>query len=120
MPRCQARPNYLLLRSAAILLLAGCAHWEPYSIPSAGGTRARLPSSLRITAAESSSSLIVDPYVREDTLYGTTRGDTVALPLSAIRALERQRLDPGRTFAAVAGGLAVWATLGLLGEGLDR
>lgn len=119
MPRCQVLLNRLVLRSAPILLLVACAHWEPYSIPGAGGPLARLPSTLRVTAAESTSSQVVDPYVSADTLYGTSRGDTVAHALGTIRALERQRLDPGRTIAAVGGGLAVWVTLAFLGGGLD-
>lgn len=103
---------------APALLLVGCAHWEPYPIPSPGGPSPRFPSSLRVTAA-GAPAVVVEPVVRADTLYGTSRGDSVALALQTIQALERQRLDSSRTFAAVFGGLAAWVGLGVLGGGLE-
>lgn len=100
------------------ILLTGCAHWESYPVPSAGGPSPRFPSSLRVTA-EGAPAVVVEPFVRADTLYGTSRGDSVAVALHTIQSLERQRLDGGRTFIAVFGGLTAWLGLGLLGGGLE-
>lgn len=100
------------------LLLVGCAHWEPYPVPSLGAPGPEFPSSLRVTAA-SAPAVVVEPFVQSDTLYGTSRGDSVAVPLQAIQALERQRLDGGRTFAAVFGGLAAWLAVGFLAGGME-
>jgi hypothetical protein len=57
--------------------------------------------------------------VQADSLYGRSRGDTVALALRTIQTLERQKLDAGRTLLTVLGGLAAWISLGLLAGGLE-
>lgn len=102
-----------------VVLLLGCAHWEPYPLPAPAPEAPRLPTSLRVWAAARAPTVLVWPRVRADTLYGSSRGDTLAIPLSAVRRLERQRLDVGRTVAAVAGGLALWITAALLGGALE-
>ncbi|MEO8090354.1 MAG: hypothetical protein ABI703_08665 [Gemmatimonadales bacterium] len=106
-------------RGAVLLLLIGCVHWEPYAVPYPGDPSSRFPSSLRVTASAGAPAVVVNPFVRGDTLYGTSRGDTVAVSLQAIQALERQRIDGGRTLVTVVGGLAAWMTVGLLGGGLE-
>lgn len=59
------------------------------------------------------------PLLRADTLYGRSRGDTLAFPLSGIQRLERQRLEVARTVATVVGSLALVITASLLGGGLE-
>ena len=63
--------------------------------------------------------MLVHPFVRRDTLYGRSRGDTLGIPLIAIEHVERPRLDGLRTAATVVGGIAAWVTVGLLGGGLE-
>jgi hypothetical protein len=58
--------------------------------------------------------VLVAPFVRHDTLYGRSHGDTVAVALTQIARAARPRLDGARTAGSVAGGLALWATVGLL------
>jgi hypothetical protein len=102
-----------------VVLLLGCAHWEPYPLPASAPEAPRLPTSLRVWTAARPATVLTWPRVRADTLYGSSRGDTLAIPLSAVRRLERQRLEVGRTVAAVAGGLALWITVGVLAGGLE-
>jgi hypothetical protein len=108
-----------ILLVALVALLLGCAHWEPYPLPASTPEAPRLPTSLRVWTADRAATVLARPMVRADTVYGSSRGDTLAIPLSAVQRLERQRLEAGRTAAAVAGGLALWITLGVLGGGLE-
>jgi hypothetical protein len=102
-----------------MIMFLGCAHWEPYPIPNAGAPSPSFPSSLRVTPAAGSPIVVVEPVVQADSLYGRSRGDTVALALRTIQTLERQKLDAGRTLLTVLGGLAAWISLGLLAGGLE-
>jgi hypothetical protein len=102
-----------------VVLLLGCAHWELYPLPASAPEAPRLPTSLRVWTADRAPTVLVRPIVRADTLYGSSRGDTLAIPLSAVQRLERQRLEAGRTVAAVAGGLALWITVAVLAGGLE-
>jgi hypothetical protein len=79
----------------------------------------RMPTSLRVWAPDHEATVLAWPFVRADTLYGRSRGNTLSIPLSAVRRLERQRLEVGRTVAAVVGGLALWTTVGLVGGGWE-
>ena len=97
------------------ILVVGCTRWESYDLPPVPP----LPSYLRISAPGRSSTILVHPFVRRDTLYGSSRGDTLGLPLPAIEHLERPRLDGLRTAATVVGGLGAWITVGLLNGGLE-
>ena len=79
----------------------------------------RLPRSLRVWTADHEAMVLTGPWVRADTLYGRSRADTLGIPLSAVQGLERQRLEVGRTVGSVAGGLALWITVALVGGGLE-
>lgn len=105
------------MRMSLLLLLLGCTRWESYEVPPE--PEPALPSSLRVSAPGHPSTVLVQPYVRRDTLYGRSRGDTLGFVLPAIERVERPRLDGLRTAAVVVGGLAAWITLGLAGGGLE-
>jgi hypothetical protein len=108
------------LRACAWVLLtlvSACTRWEPYVVSPEPAPR--LPSSLRVSAPSWTSLLLVQPFVRRDTLYGRSRGDTLGIALHKIDKLERPRLDASRTAATVLGSVAGWITLGLLGGGLE-
>jgi hypothetical protein len=72
---------------------------------------------LRVWTSGRGAAVLIQPFVRGDTLYGRLRGDTMGLALGTIERLQRPRLDGMRTAGAVVGGLAGWITLGLLGGG---
>jgi hypothetical protein len=78
-----------------------------------------LPSSLRVWSSEAGATVLAQPFVRGDTLYGRSRRDTVAFAVSDLARVERPRLDGWRTAAGVVGGLAAWITVGLLAGGLE-
>ena len=94
---------------AVIVLLTGCTQWEPYRVPTVPGPK--LPSYLRVSASGQDSLVLLEPFVRSDTLFGRLRGDTLGIAFPAIERLERPRLDGLRTFAVVVGGLASWIGL---------
>jgi hypothetical protein len=107
------------LRACAwvFLLLTGCTRWESYQVTPELGPG--LPTSLRVSAPSRASVVLVKPFVRSDTLYGRSHGDTLGIALHTIDKLERPRLDAWRTAATILGGVAGWITLGLVGGGLE-
>lgn len=102
--------------SVLLALLLGCTRWESYRVPMAPAQS--LPASLRVWTSDR-STVLARPFVRRDTLYGRSHGDTLGIALPAIERLERPRLDGVRTAGAVVGGVAGWVTLGLLGGGWE-
>lgn len=88
-------------------------------MPTPAPETSRLPRSLRVRTADHEAMVLTGPWVRADTLYGRSRADTLGIPLSAVQGLERQRLEVGRTVGSVAGGLALWITVALVGGGLE-
>jgi hypothetical protein len=100
-------------------LSGGCTYWEPYPSPAPGLASPHLPSSLRAASDTGASLLLVEPFVRADTLFGRVGRDTVGLPLLYVRQMERQRVDGLRTLGLIVGVSAVWITAGLVGGGLE-
>jgi hypothetical protein len=88
-------------------------------MPTPDAEAPHLPTSLRVWTSDHQSTELSWPLVRADTLYGRSRGDTLAFPLSGIQRLERQRLEVARTVATGVGSLALLITVGLLGGGLE-
>jgi hypothetical protein len=111
------RRTWLLAGMA--LLSGGCTYWEPYPSPSVAPPLFRLPSSLRAASDTGTPLLLLEPFVRADTLFGRVGGDTVGLPLQQVRELRRPRVDGLRTLGLIVGVSAVWITAGLLGGGLE-
>jgi hypothetical protein len=106
----------LRIRVAGVALVLGaCTYWEPYS-PS---RYTDLPSSLRVPAESGHPILLVEPFIRNDTLLGRVGRDTVGVPLNDSRGVQRQRVDGLRTLGAIVGVSAVWITVGLLTGGLE-
>jgi hypothetical protein len=99
------------LRVGLVLLLMGCTRWESYEVPAPAPP---LPSYLRVSAPGRSSAVLVHPFVRLDTLYGRSGGDTLGFALPVVGQVERPRLDGLRTAAVVVGSLGAWIGLGLL------
>ncbi len=91
-----------LLLSIIIMSASGCATWRPYD-RSELKSGLPLPNTLRATRQDSSRVAIVFPTVKSDTLYGRRNDRPIAVPLSDIVSLERERLNAGRTIAAVIG-----------------
>jgi hypothetical protein len=72
-----------------------------------------------VWAPERTGVVLAEPFMVRDTLYGRSRGDTLALSIDAVERLERPRLDGARTAGAVLAGVAGWLSLGLLAGGWD-
>jgi hypothetical protein len=104
--------------AALALCLASCTYWEPYPPVRPAGPSS-LPSSLRVSPDTGASVVLVEPFVRADTLLGRVGRDTVGVRLKEIRELQRQRVHGLRTLGLVAGVSAVWITVGLYGGGLE-
>jgi hypothetical protein len=87
--------------TAMVCLLWGCATWRPYELGPDVAAGRPLPHLLRATSQDSSRVVLTDPFLRADTLYGLkrVRGDTLALPVTQIRHLERERLSLDRSLA---------------------
>lgn len=58
------------------LPLGGCTYGEPYPSPVPAAPSPRLPSSLRVASDTGASLLLVEPFVRADTLLGRVGRDT--------------------------------------------
>jgi hypothetical protein len=99
------------------LILGSCTYWEPYPVTTARVSD--LPSSLRAASDTGAAILLVGPYVRADTLFGLTGRDTVGIPLSNIRELQRQRMHGLKTLGLTVGVIAAWIAVGLYGGGLE-
>ena len=100
-------------------LLGSCTYWEPYPRPAPAPPSPSLPSSLRAASDSGAALLLVEPFVRADSLFGRVGDDTVGLPLEHLREIQRQRVDGLRTLGLIAGVAAVWITVGLYGGGLE-
>ena len=100
------------MRPWLVALLMGCTRWESYEVPPAPGPD--LPSYLRVSAPGRTSALLVHPFVRIDTLYGRSGGDTLGFALPVVGQVERPRLDGLRTAAVVVGSLGAWIGIGLV------
>ena len=119
MPRAVKRQHrQWLLATSMLLLVWSCTYWEPYPAPSPGKQQ-RLPSSLRVTPAGGYKTLLVEPYLRSDTLFGRSAGDTLKFPLEHLQLLERQWVDGLRTTGLILGTTALWIVVGLYGGGLE-
>ena len=101
------------------VLLGSCTYWEPYPRPAPAPPSPRLPSSLRAASDSGPPLLLVEPFVRADTLFGRVGRDTVGLPLERLHEIQRQRVHGLRTLGLIAGVSAVWITAGLYGGGLE-
>jgi len=88
-----------------IPLVYSCATWRSYELGPEVSAGKALPHLLRATRQDSSRVVLTAPFTRADTLYGRkrVRGDTVALPMTEIIHLERERLSLDRTLALTIG-----------------
>jgi hypothetical protein len=86
-----------------LLLIAGCASWRAYDPALTLHAGQSLPYQIRATRADSSRLMLTDPFVRSDSLYGRSRGDTLGMALADITLLERSRFSVSRTAALVVG-----------------
>jgi hypothetical protein len=104
----------------AAALLTGCTYWEPYGRSTESASFWRLPALVRVTTDDTARGLVLAaPFVRADTLFGRSAGDTVGFALSEVRRVERPRVNAVRSVALVLSVTAGWVALGLLGGGLE-
>jgi hypothetical protein len=101
------------------LFLGACTYWEPYSLPASPSWAPSLPSSLRVASEPGHPILLVEPFLKRDTLFGRVGPDTIGIPLHGARDVQRQRVDGLRTLGLIVGGSAAWITVGLLTGGLQ-
>lgn len=101
------------------LFLGACTYWEPYALPAPPASATPLPSSLRVASQPGPPILLVEPFIRSDTLFGRIGADTTGIPLSERRGIQRQRVDGLRTLGLIVGVSAVLTTVGLYTGGLE-
>ena len=92
-------------------LLGACTRWE--TVPTLVAS-AELPSSIQVWSTDGARTVLSTPFVRQDTLYGRSAGDTVEIALARIERVARPRLDGAKSAGTLVGGLAAWLALGLL------
>jgi hypothetical protein len=100
-----------VLSVAFAALLGACTRWE--TVPTLVAP-AELPSSIQVWSTDGARTLLRTPFVRQDTLYGRSGGDTVGIALARIERVARPRLDGARSAGSLVGGLAAWLALALL------
>jgi hypothetical protein len=111
------KPRFRVCAGVLLLLSLGCTRWESYPVPVAPAPG--LPASLRVWTSGGAGTVLAQPFVHCDSLYGRSRRDTLGIALRVIERLERPRLDGVRTVGAVVGGVAGLISLGLLGGGWE-
>jgi hypothetical protein len=93
--------GWRLIRSLAgtglLVLIAGCASWQPFDSAQTLHPGRSLPYQLRATRSDGSRTELTAPFVRSDSLYGRVRRDTVSFAVADIARLERSRFSVSRT-----------------------
>lgn len=107
MSRQRARASAIAIAA----LLGACTRWETMLTPVAP---TELPSSVKVWSTDGARTLLSSPYVRQDTLYGRSKKDTVRFALARIDRVARPRLDGAKSAGAFLGGVAVWAGIALV------
>ena len=93
------------------MLLVACTRWEPVPTPVAS---TELPPSIKVWSSDGAHTVLNSPFVRQDTLYGRSQGDTVGVALDRIDRAARPRLDAAKSAGTFVGGLAAVAAIGWL------
>jgi len=102
---------------ALAFVLTGCSRWVPYQTPATSAPD--LPRTLRVWSAGSEAAELAEPFVKGDTLYGRSRGDTLGVAIARIDSVARRRVDGLKTAGVVVASLAGWIAVGLAGGGLE-
>src|SRR5678816_50496 len=84
-----------------VLGLAGCFTWRPLTPLPVTGSAPSLPYRVRITRSDSSSIVLLNPALRNDTIRGRTSSGTIAVPLATVASLEHEHFNPVRSLAVV-------------------
>jgi hypothetical protein len=99
------------------LLLTGCTYWEPYPRPAPAVPD--LPSTLRVASDSEASVLLIDPFLRGDTLFGRVDREEVGFPVNQLHRLERQRVHGLRSVGLVTGVSVALIVAALYSGGLE-
>jgi len=105
-------------RAIALLLMslsaAGCTTWQTAKVTPQVLLETEKPKSVRVTAQDDTRQVLRGPRIATDTLRGL-RGwngkDSVAVAVTDIGRIERQRVSPARTVVllAILGGVIAGA-----------
>ena len=99
-----------VLACVIVAQLAACRTWQPTHTPPVELTERQRPSRLRVTDSEGTQSVLVQPYIRNDSILSPSAG-TVGVPLDAVIQTElKNKLAVGSTVAAVV----LWSGLAAL------
>jgi hypothetical protein len=114
-------PPVAWLPVTCALTLAGCVGWGPYESPAPLSESRGVPYRLRGTMTDGRRVELTSPFVRTDTLFGRTGPprDTVALAVSDVRGLERERLDIWRTLGLTVAPVAALFAVVAIGCSID-
>jgi hypothetical protein len=90
---------------AVALTMAGCTQWHPESVGPSELVNSTHPARLRVTARDSTSTIVEAPTVTGDTLRGRVHGNPWAIALPDVAEVAVQRVH-GAHSALLIGGLA--------------
>jgi len=94
--------------------LPACHGWRLESARPENVVLAQRPSQVRATLTRGERVVLHDPFLVPDSLPGRTRGDTIAVPLRNVVALETRHTKAAATGLAVLGGVLGAAVLVLV------
>ena len=80
--------------------LSGCYSWHAYEYPSPDAAEP-VPFRLRATRHDSSQVVLTDAVLRDDTLYGYSKSQSVTIPMTDIAGLHREKLSASRTLGTM-------------------
>jgi hypothetical protein len=89
-----------------VCFFAACHKWVPIESP-VEQALAGQSGKVRITNNESVVAELETTWIARDSVFGVTKGDTMAVALSEVVAAEQQKSDVPATVGLVVGGLAV-------------
>ena len=102
---------------AAAAAMAGCTQWHPESVSPSDVVATNHPARLRVTARDSSVTIVDAPLVAGDSLRGRVGGSAWAIALSDVSEVAVRRIHGGHSALLIGGLAAVTAGIAALSEG---
>jgi hypothetical protein len=112
----------IVKRGAAVILLVSqvaCHSFRRVESPGAY-LESRSPQTIMVTRADGSATIIQQPRVLADTVFGWTQtGTEITLPLSTVTELRARQINPFRTalFSVALGAVTLALATAVIGQG---
>jgi hypothetical protein len=98
---------YALARDIGVIVLGtslvACTSWRVQDMPPAELFQHKQPSRLQVSRADSSKVVIDHPRLAGDSLFGETRGNSIAIPLADVQGVAVRKGDTGNTVGLIVG-----------------